>query len=67
MKTHAIQGESKWKINPAEGAPNVTDSTTTVDDLIQQTTTGCPGRTQKAPEHFGDYVTGKELENLKLH
>ena len=45
------------------GTPNVTDSTT----AVQQTTTRCSGRTRRAPQHFGDYVTGRELENLALH
>ena len=62
-KTHAIQGESEDNINPDEGTPNVTDSTT----AVQQTTTRCSGRTRRAPQHFGDYVTGRELENLALH
>ena len=60
-KTHAIQGESEDSINP--GTPKVTDSTTTV----QQTTTRCSGRTRRAPQHFCDYVTGRDLENLALH
>ena len=62
-RTHATQGESKDNINPDERTPNVIDSTTDV----QQTTSRCLGRTQRAPQHFGDYVTGKELENLALH
>ena len=62
-KTHAIQGESEDNINPDKGTPNVTDSTT----AVQQTTTRCSGRTRRAPQHFGDYVTGRELENLALH
>ena len=62
-KTHAIQGESEENINPDEGTPNVTDSTT----AVQQTTTRCSGRTRRPPQHFGDYVTGRELENLALH
>ena len=62
-KTHAIQDESEDNINPDEGTPNVTDSTAPV----QQTTTRCSGRTRRVPQHFGDYVTGKELENLALH
>ena len=62
-KTHAIQGESEDNINPDEGTPNVTDSTT----AVQQTTTRCSGRTRRAPQHFGDYVTRRELENLALH
>ena len=62
-KTHAIQGESEDNINPDEGTPNVTDSTT----AVQQTTTRCSGRTRRAPQHFGNYVTGRELENLALH
>ena len=36
-KTHAIQGESEDNITPDEGTPNVTDSTT----AVQQTTTRC--------------------------
>ena len=62
-KIHAIQGESEDNINPDEGTPNVTDSTT----AVQQTTTRCSGRTGREPQHFGDYVTGGELENLALH
>ena len=62
-KTDAIQGESEKNINPDEGTLNVTDSTT----AVQQTTTRCSGRTRRAPQHFGDYVTGRELENLALH
>ena len=62
-KTHAIQGESEDNINPDEKTPNVTDSTT----AVQQITTRCSGRTRKAPQHFGDYMTGIELENLALH
>ena len=61
-KTHAIQGESEDNINPDEGTPNVTDSTT----AVQQTTTRCSGRTRRGPQHFGDYVTGRELESLAL-
>ena len=62
-KTHAIQGESENNINPDEGTPNDTDSTT----AVQQTTIRCSGRTRRAPQHFGNYVTGRELENLALH
>ena len=62
-KTHAIQGESEDNINPDEGTPNVTDSSA----AVQQTTTRCSGRTRRAPQHFGDYMTGRELENLALH
>ena len=62
-KTHAIQGESEDNINPDEGTHNVTDKTT----AVQQTTTRCSGRSRKAPQDFGDYVTDKELENLALH
>ena len=62
-KTHAIQGESEDNINPDEGTRNVTDSTT----AVQQTTTRCSERTRWAPQHFGDYVTGRELENLAHH
>ena len=62
-KTHAIQGESDDNINPDERLPNFTDSTT----AVQQTTTRCSGRTRKAPQHIGGYVTGRELENLALH
>ena len=54
-ETHAIQGELEDNINPDEGTPNVTDSTT----AVQQTTTRCTGRTRRAPQHFGDYVTGR--------
>ena len=25
------------------------------------------GSTRRAPQHFGDYVTGRELEKLALH
>ena len=62
-KTRTIQGDSEDNINPDDGTPNVTDSTT----AVQQTTTRCSGRTRRAPQHFGDYVTGRELENLALH
>ena len=62
-KTHAIQGESEDNINPDEGTRNVTDSTL----AVQQTTTRCSGRTRRVPQQFGDYVTGRELENLALH
>ena len=62
-KTHAIQGKSEDNHNPDEGTHHVTDSTT----AVQQTTTRYSGRTRRAPQHFGDYVTGKELENLVLH
>ena len=62
-KTHATQGESKDNINPDEGTPNVLDSTT----AVKQTTTRCSGGTRRAPQHFGDYVTGRELENPALH
>ena len=62
-KTRAIQGESEDNINPDEGTPNVADSTT----AVQQTTTRLSGRTRRAPQHFGDYLTGRELENLALH
>ena len=62
-KTHAIQCESEENFNPDEGTSNVTDSTT----AVQQTTTRCSGRTRKAPQHFGDYVTGRELENRALY
>ena len=62
-KTHAIQAESEDNINPDEGTPNVTDSTT----AVQQTKTRCSGKIRRAPQHFGDYVIGKELENLVRH
>ena len=62
-KTHAIQGESEDNINPDEGTPNITDSTT----AVQQTTIRCSGRTRSAPQFFGDYLTGRELEKLALH
>ena len=62
-KTHAIQGKSEDNINPDEGTPNVTDSTS----AVQQTTTRCSGRTRRAPQRFGDYVTVRELKNLALH
>ena len=62
-KTHAIQGESEDNINPDEWTPSVTDSTT----AVQQTTTRGSGRTRRAPQSFGYYVTGRELENLALH
>ena len=62
-KTAAIQGESEDNISQDKGTPNVTDSTT----AVQQTTTKCSGRTPRALQHFGDCVTRKEMENLTLH
>ena len=62
-KTHAIKGESEENINPDERKPNVIDSTT----AVQQATTRCSGRTRRAPQRLGNYVTGKELEKLALH
>ena len=60
-KTHAIQGESEDNIISDEGTPNFTASTL----AVQQTTTRCSGRTRRAPQLFGDYVTGSELADPK--
>ena len=66
LKSHAVQEESEANNNEI-GPPNVTDSFTAMDNLIQQTATRSLGGTRRARQHVEDYATEKELENLAFH
>ena len=67
VNTSDVNDHTDGVLKLNKDAQNIVEAAAIVDDVVTPMPIRSSGRTRRAPQMFGDYVTGQELENLALH